>query len=446
MRQPASAGDHRQLNAALWGAGRSARACKEWKTEDAAIRGGCFVLINGCDACSGRDDHSGLSQDEVEGRISAAPTPEIPVPLRQTSVNGSVLPVAIGPTSARKTLSLPAGVGFLAAPINSANSAGIPSSITQALLPSTTSTPRTADNSNSALPQNPSKIPSSTAKTTSATNQASNGTTSSGPNAGPSRHNSNSISPGAAAGIGIGCAVAGALIAAVIAAFILRRWRRRAPTRSEVIPLKGFASVEKSVASPDLSSPSGMIEQSLPQPAEDQALGGEMSRLRTTIKNHVQSYYHTNSVRGGVDQVALGSIATGNMPLISSTLGSLLSNPVTRVTAIRFCITWTVISRIDQNCEPNQSFLPPEIANCLFSISSTRDDPATKPGFMSRWRSLTAALLQDRYGSSNLTSSDPRNKSLSEALRALDAVLRPFADEQRDGRDRLQKLEEILKR
>ncbi|KAL8810329.1 MAG: hypothetical protein Q9200_002666 [Gallowayella weberi] len=189
-----------------------------------------------------------------------------------------------------------------------------------------------------------------------------------------------------------------------------------------------------------------MIEQSLPQPAEDQALGGELSKLRTAIKNHVQSYYHTNSVRGSVDQVALGSIATGNMPLIASTLGSLLSNPVTRMTAMRFCISWTVISRIEQNCEPSQSFLPPEIASCLFSINSTRDDPGTKPGFMSKWRSFTSALLQDRYGSTNLTPSDPRNKNLSEALRALDAVLRPFADEQRDDRDRLQKLEEILKR
>ena len=65
---------------------------------------------------------------------------------------------------------------------------------------------------------------------------------------------------------------------------------------------------------------------------------------------------------------------------------------------------------------------------------------------MSRWRAYTAALLQDRYGSTTLTASDPRNRSISEALQALDAVLRPFADEQRDDRERLQKLEEILKR
>ncbi|KAI4234008.1 MAG: hypothetical protein LQ349_004064 [Xanthoria aureola] len=257
---------------------------------------------------------------------------------------------------------------------------------------------------------------------------------------------SNDISPGAAAGIGIGCAIAGALIAAAILVLFFRRRRRRAPARSDAIPLNGFGSVEKTIASPDSVSPVGMIERSLPQPAEDQALGGELSRLKTAIKNHVQSYYHTNSVRGGVDQVALGLIATGNMPLIASTLGSLLSNPVTRMTAIRFCITWTVVSRIDQNCEPSLSFLPPEIASCLLSINSTRDDPSTKPGFMSRWKAFTAALLHDRYGSSTVTTSDARNRNISEALQALNAVLSPFADEQRDDRERVQKLEEILKR
>lgn len=65
---------------------------------------------------------------------------------------------------------------------------------------------------------------------------------------------------------------------------------------------------------------------------------------------------------------------------------------------------------------------------------------------MSRWRAFTAALLQDRYGGTTLTASDARNRNVSEALQALDAVLDPFADEQRDNRERLQKLEEILRR
>lgn len=279
------------------------------------------------------------------------------------------------------------------------------------------------------------------------------------------RRDSSSISPGAAAGIGIGCALAGALIAAAIALLFWRR-RRRRTARSDVIPLNGFASVEKSVTSPDLSSPAtGVVDRNLPQPAEDQALGGEMSRLRTSIKNHVQSYYHTNAVRGGVDLAALGLVAAGNMPLIASTLGSLLSNPATRLTAIRFCIAWVAISRIEHSCEPSMSFLPPEIASCLVSIAGAREDPSSESSlplklchppitdllsarmaFMSKWRTITASLLQSKYGGTAFSSYDPRNPNIAEALRSLDAILAPFALEERDSRERTQKLEEILRR
>ncbi|KAI4177894.1 MAG: hypothetical protein LQ348_005747, partial [Seirophora lacunosa] len=204
-----------------------------------------------------------------------------------------------------------------------------------------------------------------------------------------------------------------------------------------------------------------MIEKNLPQPADDQALGGEMSRLRTAIKNHVQSYYHTDNVRGSVDQAALGVVAAGNMPLIASTLGTLLANPATRIVAIRFCIAWVAISRIDHNCDPSKSFLPPEIATCLVSIGGAREDPSTRMPFMSRWRALTASLLQSKYGDkTTFTSYDARNPNVTAALHALDAVLSPFtsspsssssapAEQQQDGsggQERRQKLEEILRR
>ncbi|KAL8765364.1 MAG: hypothetical protein Q9209_007550 [Squamulea sp. 1 TL-2023] len=342
---------------------------------------------------------------------------------------------------------VPSGKGFpilsdqaMDAAANPTPNSGVP------LATPSASTSGAQSNSNSASRTSSQRAPIQTVNALPEGSSTSNNNSTSSPNQRQRNRDSNAISPGAAAGIGIGCAIAGAMIAAAILALFFRRRRRRAPARSDGIPLNSFGSVEKTIASANSISPAGMIDKSLPQPAEDQALGGEMSRLKTAIKNHVQSYYHTNSVRGSVDQVALGLIATGNMPLIASTLGSVLSNPVTRMTAIRFCITWTVVSRIDQNCEPSLSFLPPEIASCLLSINGTRDDPSTKPGFMSRWRSFTAALLQDRYGTSTLTASDPRNQNISEALQALDAVLHPFADEQRDDRERLQKLEEILKR
>ena len=59
---------------------------------------------------------------------------------------------------------------------------------------------------------------------------------------------------------------------------------------------------------------------------------------------------------------------------------------------------------------------------------------------------MTASLLQRTYGSSAFSSSDPRNRNISDALHALNAVLRPFVDEQRDNEERGRKLEEIMRR
>ena len=136
-----------------------------------------------------------------------------------------------------------------------------------------------------------------------------------------------------------------------------------------------------SLASPDPGSSAGLIERHLPQPAEDRAIGGEMSKLKTLIKNHVQSYYHMNAVRGGassIDQTALGNVAAENMPLITSSLGSLMANPSTRMVAIRFCIAWMAISRIDSASKPDITFLPPEVMSCVASMTSMRDDPQSK--------------------------------------------------------------------
>ncbi|KAL8955915.1 MAG: hypothetical protein Q9193_006395, partial [Seirophora villosa] len=291
-------------------------------------------------------------------------TPSVLSVLTQTFQSSTEQPVVIGETTgAKTTLNLstipgirPSGDGMMIPPPPSP-SQNIPASSGM-----TPATPSTMSNASSTSSFGPGATTTTAAPSASSgSSNRSNETLAQNPQPNP-----DSISPGAAAGIGIGCAIAGALIAAAIVALLFRRRRRRRPTRSDVIPLHGYGgSLEKSVSSPNPSTPAAMIDKNLPQPAEDQALGGEMSRLRTAIKNHVQSYYHTDSVRGSVDQAALGLVAAGNMPLIASTLGTLLANPATRIVAIRFCITWVAISRIDHNCDPSKSFLPPEIASCL---------------------------------------------------------------------------------
>ncbi|KAL9046506.1 MAG: hypothetical protein Q9214_000675 [Letrouitia sp. 1 TL-2023] len=378
----------------------------------------------------------------------------------QTSRNGSILPVEINDPSASATsttLSIPPGLGFQRPPA--------PTNPTR---PSNSESPNAAAG-NSAPPAATSRSTTSSSTTTSSSKTSTGKTSTSSRNQGPttspkpkhpketgtgdSSSNSNPISSGAAAGIGIGSAVAGAFIAAFIVWLLMRRTRRsRRPARTESVRLNGFASTGKGGPGgipPDVSSAAAVVERALPQPADDQAISGEISRLRTLIKNHAQSYYHSNPARAsaiGVDQAALGAIAMGNMPIITSTLTTLLSNPSTRMSAVRFCIAWTAISRIDLGCEPVASFLPPEIASCMVSMTGMRDDPQTHMAFLSKWRTISAALLQRTYGSGSFSSSDPRNHNINNALEALNTLLRPYADGQRDDNERERKLEEIMRR
>lgn len=65
---------------------------------------------------------------------------------------------------------------------------------------------------------------------------------------------------------------------------------------------------------------------------------------------------------------------------------------------------------------------------------------------MSRWRAITASLLHSKYSGHTFTSYDSRNQNISEALQSLDAILAPFGTDERNSRERVQKLEEILRR
>lgn len=122
------------------------------------------------------------------------------------------------------------------------------------------------------------------------------------------------------------------------------------------------------------------VEPPLQQPLSDQNIRDEFSTICTVINNHVQSFYHTAppSVKiGNADQAAL-EVLGQDAPLIASTLATWLSGQETRIPAIRFCIAWIVISRIDPGCEPDLTFLPPEIARCLRSMSTPKIDQQSK--------------------------------------------------------------------
>ncbi|KAH7079499.1 hypothetical protein FB567DRAFT_449551 [Paraphoma chrysanthemicola] len=266
----------------------------------------------------------------------------------------------------------------------------------------------------------------------------------------PSRKSSSDVSSGAAAGIAIGCLLAGALIAFAALWFCRGRKKRskgieyEASSTALVPREKGFSAQATSVGS---GSPGASpISRALPLPLEDKAITGEVSKISNSIKNHIQSYYHTGRVSSGVldldDIHAIGD----DMPISAGTLSTLLGNTGTREIALRFCIAWVICTRIQTSATPSMSFLPAELAALSRNIGTTRPSSSGKLLSVLQWRVMTAQLMQSSYVRDPFTASDSRNGNIQAALAALENLLQPYADSRMDNQERRHNLEEILKR
>jgi hypothetical protein len=242
-------------------------------------------------------------------------------------------------------------------------------SSTASTVASTSPTTSTAASSPSSSPS-PSPntgVPTITPTTqnpSSTTNVASNGpTTSSSAGATPAPGKAKSGLPsGAAAGVGIGCAIAGALIAGLIVFLLLRRKRR--PQYEPTAPY--YVAGEKEATdsgSPIRGGAITNVDRLLPQPAEDDAIIGQLSKIRDDIKNHVQNYYHNNHIQPElVDDTEVMDLAHA-ISTPPSTVRRLLLNPETRVPAIRLFLGHLILTSCIGQSESRVSFLPQEIAS-----------------------------------------------------------------------------------
>jgi hypothetical protein len=283
----------------------------------------------------------------------------------------------------------------------------------------------------------------------------------------PPTPGSSSLKGGAVAGVAIGCLIAGGLIAGLLVWFLLGRRRKAANARhheSSAVTLinreKGASAQVTSVAS---ASPiSQAMENGLPQPLEDKAISGEVSKISNAIKNHVQSFYHNGRVSPGLldldDLQGLGN----NLPMSTGTLSTLLGNSDTREIALRFCIAWVAVSRMQLQAHPSTTFLPPEVAACSLSMATGDREPRGKMSqcinvnltdsaiahalYMSKWRVITAELMQSVYVRNPFSAGDPRSQNINAAIDVLEGILQPYADSRIDNTQRRRNLEEILKR
>ena len=190
-------------------------------------------------------------------------------------------------------------------------------------------------------------------------------------------------SKGATAGIGVGCAIAGTAIAFILFWFFKRKSNNRHQTPDQEARATAFPRQEKqpvvNVQPLDNANlTTRTVENNLPQPLEDNAIAEAISKISNSIKNHVQSYYHNaRASAGAVNIDALQALGDG-LPTSVGTLNTMLANPTTRETALRLCIAWVVVSRIQFGGDPRITFLPPEVTSCINSMTGLDSKPQGK--------------------------------------------------------------------
>lgn len=181
------------------------------------------------------------------------------------------------------------------------------------------------------------------------------------------------------------------------------------------------------------------VEELLPQPAEDDALTGQISKIRDNIKNHVRTYYEFGPVDANIVETHLHDLAQAT-GMNHVTLHNALLNPSTRNDSLRLFVSWIILSRCTGDRQP--TLLPGEVAG--FSFPKAGQDQRSD-GLYSKWKVLTAALIQHgREG--EVQSSAPRSQNFDQTIADLDSVLVPFVRVGVDGGQRRRNLDMILSR
>ncbi|KAF2183183.1 hypothetical protein K469DRAFT_711155 [Zopfia rhizophila CBS 207.26] len=296
----------------------------------------------------------------------------------------------------------------------------------------------------SALQSTSPGIPSSTTASSSTQEpQSSTASTTQGSQHTPSSGGGGGVSGGAVAGTAIGCLIAGAAIACIVLFLLFRRQKKRqaAAYYQQHLPHNGGVPEPEKGAMAATTAASGNVDNLLPQPVEDGAITKELSRIRDNIKNHVRAYYHFDAVPATeIEESKLTDLATAS-GLSTSALINVILNPSTRAEAIRLFIAWVAMSRCTGERHP--TLLPDELSRLAVTIAGKNGKNAAQSALFSRWKAITGALLQPRYGKQD---PNAQSQSVAEAIAELDSVLAPFVKGNLDGDQRRRNLDMIISR
>lgn len=120
-----------------------------------------------------------------------------------------------------------------------------------------------------------------------------------------------------------------------------------------------------------------IVENNLPQPKEDNAIVGDLSKIKSRVEGHVDSYYHTAGANNQAVAQALSAALSTAFPVSMAKLQESISNPRKRPAVLRAAIAWIVVTRIGFGSGPDTTFLPAYIAGTIRDLSASRmDEPS----------------------------------------------------------------------
>ena len=158
--------------------------------------------------------------------------------------------------------------------------------------------------------------------------------------AAPMHHGKGGLEGGAIAGIVMGMLLAGVLLAGAIFFILLRRQKKQqaATYHMQHVPNNRYPSSPEKGPTVVARAVAGSLDDLLPQPAADDTITDEVSKIRDNIKNHVRTYYHTAPVSAAqINEKGLRdlAIATG---ITTTVLAGALSRPDHRSNALRLVV------------------------------------------------------------------------------------------------------------
>jgi len=250
-------------------------------------------------------------------------------------------------------------------------------------------------------------------------------------------------------GIGIVCGIiAGVLLAALVFFLISRRRNRKSSKEGEYGSAHYAGDTKKSAAvtiSIPENSSAAIVENSLPQPKEDNAIIGDVSKLKNKIDGHVQTFYQTGHANDQGAVHALTQVLGEHSPIPAQRLKELLSNPRSRPNVLRAALAWVIVNKISLESDPRETFLPSNIAGAFNNLPPNRMDERTRMAFLSQWRQITAALTGNFFTQETMAENDSRIENIRNTVQSADQFLAPYANSA-DHDARLRNLEEIMKR